>query len=250
MGRLATCPSRILTWIASMNITGYTGSKGRFCHPTMPSMTLSVIVEIVCRDTSAPCHDRQHGQPGTGVEDFVSHRRLLPARPAVPAAVPLRPRPAAAADAGCDRPAERRSARIASSILWAASAVTAGSGCGRRVGVAAGQLGPPRRLRPVPRADFRPRHLRRHAPHREGGAASPGPPGAAPWPVPSASRQANTLICPLTSRERTCSTVDGMRGGPAGSRTRLVTSFAGWALRSGNATGPCVPSPGRVGTVR
>jgi hypothetical protein len=33
------------------------------------------------------------------------------------------------------------------------------------------------------------------------------------------------------SRERTRSTVDSMRGGPAGSRTRVVTSFAGWALR-------------------
>ena len=27
---------------------------GRFYHSAMPSMTLSVIVEIVCRDTSAP----------------------------------------------------------------------------------------------------------------------------------------------------------------------------------------------------
>jgi hypothetical protein len=29
-------------------------SRGRFCHSAMPSMTLSVIVEIVCRETSAP----------------------------------------------------------------------------------------------------------------------------------------------------------------------------------------------------
>ncbi len=34
-----------------MNIIGYTGSSGRFCYSTMLSTTLSVIVEIVCRDT-------------------------------------------------------------------------------------------------------------------------------------------------------------------------------------------------------
>jgi len=38
----------------SMNSTGYTGSSGRFCHSAMPSITRSVIVEIVCLDTSAP----------------------------------------------------------------------------------------------------------------------------------------------------------------------------------------------------
>lgn len=54
MGLLATDPSRILTWTASMKITGQTASSGRFCHSAMPSSTLSVIVEIVCRDTSAP----------------------------------------------------------------------------------------------------------------------------------------------------------------------------------------------------
>ncbi|TDO56622.1 hypothetical protein EV651_1129 [Kribbella sp. VKM Ac-2571] len=37
-----------------MNSTGYTASSGRFCHSTIPSTTLSVIVEIVCRDTCAP----------------------------------------------------------------------------------------------------------------------------------------------------------------------------------------------------
>lgn len=28
--------------------------EGRFCHSAMPSMTLPVMVEIVCLDTSAP----------------------------------------------------------------------------------------------------------------------------------------------------------------------------------------------------
>ena len=37
-----------------MKITGYTGSNGRLCHSAIPSMTRSVIVEIVCLDTSAP----------------------------------------------------------------------------------------------------------------------------------------------------------------------------------------------------
>ncbi len=37
-----------------MKITGYTASSGRFCHSAMPSITLSVMVKMVCRDTSAP----------------------------------------------------------------------------------------------------------------------------------------------------------------------------------------------------
>src|SRR5229473_953890 len=37
-----------------MKITAYTASRGRFCHSLMPSMTRSVIVLIVCLDTSAP----------------------------------------------------------------------------------------------------------------------------------------------------------------------------------------------------
>jgi hypothetical protein len=37
-----------------MKITGYIGSSGRFCHSDMPSITRSVIVEMVCFDTSAP----------------------------------------------------------------------------------------------------------------------------------------------------------------------------------------------------
>ncbi|SCE07901.1 hypothetical protein GA0115245_14745 [Streptomyces sp. di188] len=37
-----------------MKTTGQTASRGRFCHSAMPSMTLSVIVEIVWRETSAP----------------------------------------------------------------------------------------------------------------------------------------------------------------------------------------------------
>src|ERR1700677_5061907 len=37
-----------------MKITGYTTSKGRDCHSAMPSITRSVIVEMVCLDTFAP----------------------------------------------------------------------------------------------------------------------------------------------------------------------------------------------------
>jgi hypothetical protein len=37
-----------------MKITGYTGSSGRFCHAVMPSITRSVMAEIVCFDTWAP----------------------------------------------------------------------------------------------------------------------------------------------------------------------------------------------------
>ena len=54
MGRLATWPSRIFTLMASMKITAYTGSSGRLCHSAIPSMTRSVIVLIVCLETSAP----------------------------------------------------------------------------------------------------------------------------------------------------------------------------------------------------
>src|SRR5438046_2009631 len=37
-----------------MNTTGYTASRGRFCHSAMPSMTRSVIAVIRSLDTSAP----------------------------------------------------------------------------------------------------------------------------------------------------------------------------------------------------
>ena len=37
-----------------MKITGYTASNGRDCHWARPSRTRSVIVEMVCLDTSAP----------------------------------------------------------------------------------------------------------------------------------------------------------------------------------------------------
>src|SRR3979409_793115 len=37
-----------------MKITGYTESSGRDCHSAMPSITRSVIVEMVCLDTLAP----------------------------------------------------------------------------------------------------------------------------------------------------------------------------------------------------
>jgi hypothetical protein len=34
-----------------MKITGYTGSSGRFCQAAIPSITRSVMVEMVCFDT-------------------------------------------------------------------------------------------------------------------------------------------------------------------------------------------------------
>jgi hypothetical protein len=54
MGRLATWPSRILTTIASIKITGQTRSRGRFCQVTMSSITASVIRLIVSREMSVP----------------------------------------------------------------------------------------------------------------------------------------------------------------------------------------------------
>src|SRR5690348_4017079 len=59
MGRLATWPSRIFTLMASMKITAYTASSGRFCQSAIPSITASVIVLIVCFETSAPIDLRQ-----------------------------------------------------------------------------------------------------------------------------------------------------------------------------------------------
>lgn len=54
MGRLATFLSPILTLTQPMKITGYTGSSGPLHRCAIPSDTRSVIVEIVCLDTSAP----------------------------------------------------------------------------------------------------------------------------------------------------------------------------------------------------
>ena len=51
-GRLATCEPRTLTTIASINSTGYTASRGRFCHTAMSATISSVIFEIVSRLTS------------------------------------------------------------------------------------------------------------------------------------------------------------------------------------------------------
>jgi len=45
---------RLITTIIRTITRNRPGSSGRFCHSTMPSTTLSVMVEIVCRDTSAP----------------------------------------------------------------------------------------------------------------------------------------------------------------------------------------------------
>ncbi len=47
-------PSRILTTMASISITGYTRSNGRFCQATMSSTMASVILEIVSRLMSVP----------------------------------------------------------------------------------------------------------------------------------------------------------------------------------------------------
>src|SRR3712207_8991628 len=46
--------STLFPYTTLFRSTGYTGSRGRFCHSAIPSRTLSVIVEIVCLDTSAP----------------------------------------------------------------------------------------------------------------------------------------------------------------------------------------------------
>ncbi|CAM3343605.1 hypothetical protein WIMU106979_26745 [Williamsia muralis] len=54
IGRFVTCPSRTFTCTASMNITGYTRSSGRFCHSVISPTTLSVMREIVSFDTDAP----------------------------------------------------------------------------------------------------------------------------------------------------------------------------------------------------
>jgi hypothetical protein len=54
MGRLATWPSRILTLTASVKITAYTGSQGRFCRSAGPSITRPVIVVMACLETPAP----------------------------------------------------------------------------------------------------------------------------------------------------------------------------------------------------
>ena len=51
-GRLATCEPRTLTTIASINSTGRTASRGRFCHAAMSATISSVIFEIVSRLTS------------------------------------------------------------------------------------------------------------------------------------------------------------------------------------------------------
>ena len=89
MGRLATWPSRIFTLIASMKITAYTGSSGRFCQSASPSITRSVIAVIVCLDTSAPYTSARCAQISPCVSPFadreitisstpVSRRCLLP----------------------------------------------------------------------------------------------------------------------------------------------------------------------------
>jgi len=54
IGLFRTCPSRTLTTMASMKITGYTRSNGRLNHSVISSTTLSVILEIVSRETDAP----------------------------------------------------------------------------------------------------------------------------------------------------------------------------------------------------
>ena len=42
------------SWMASMKITGYTASRGRFCHSVISPITLSVIRLIVSLLTDAP----------------------------------------------------------------------------------------------------------------------------------------------------------------------------------------------------
>ncbi|MGX1309893.1 hypothetical protein RKD24_006654 [Streptomyces calvus] len=54
MGRLATAPSRIFTWTASMKTTGQTAPRGLLCHSAMPSGALSVMVETARQETPVP----------------------------------------------------------------------------------------------------------------------------------------------------------------------------------------------------
>jgi hypothetical protein len=57
--------TRILTWIQSMNTTGYTLSRGRLCHSPNESRTRSVMVEMVyrrarCRPVRVVARTRRH----------------------------------------------------------------------------------------------------------------------------------------------------------------------------------------------
>src|SRR5205823_6923639 len=74
MGRLATWPSRTFTLMASIKTTAYTASRGRLCHSAMPSMTRSVIVVIVCLDTSAPYTSARCAQISPWVSPFADRR--------------------------------------------------------------------------------------------------------------------------------------------------------------------------------
>lgn len=90
MGRLATCPSRIFTWIASMNSTGYTGSSGRFCQALLVTVAAMAPVtaaltparaDVVCDDwcQAAWAQQRANALPRTAFYDAPSPLRWAPA---------------------------------------------------------------------------------------------------------------------------------------------------------------------------
>lgn len=52
--RLAACPSRVLTTVASTDTAAYTRSRGREHHSSFSAMTRSVMRPAVSLDTLAP----------------------------------------------------------------------------------------------------------------------------------------------------------------------------------------------------
>jgi hypothetical protein len=60
-------------------------SSGRFCHSAMPSITLSVIVEMVCFDTSVPYTSARCAQISPWVRPLATHSRSAAATPSASA---------------------------------------------------------------------------------------------------------------------------------------------------------------------
>ena len=64
-----------------MKITAYTGSSGRLCHSAIPSMTRSVIVLIVCLETSAPYTSARCAAISPWVSPFADREMTIPSTP-------------------------------------------------------------------------------------------------------------------------------------------------------------------------
>jgi hypothetical protein len=64
-----------------MKTTGYTLSSGRFCHSTMPAITLSVMVEMVCLDTVAPYTSARCAEISPCVSPFADSDRTISSTP-------------------------------------------------------------------------------------------------------------------------------------------------------------------------